>query len=435
VTSPACRCLFVACLLTAAVTRTHAAGVEPEPRADAVWPQWRGPDNNGIARAKNLPTTWSADKNVAWKLPLPGKGSSTPVVWGNKIFLTAEEGDKILLLCIGTDGKQKWKRDLGGAFRSGRGDEGNCASPSPSTDGKHVYAFAGNGEFAAFDLDGKEVWRFNAQTRYGKFKIQFGIHSTPALFKDHLYFQLIHDNAGIVVCISAKDGKDVWKVERKSDGTDENRHSYASAFVWTNGKDAYLVCHGNDYATAHSLKDGEEIWRLGDLNPRTRYNRTLRFVASPVCTPDLIVVPSAKRGVIAAIKPDVKGKMMADSKQILWRKTSGTPDVPCPLVYDGLVYLCDENGNGLTVLDAKTGAKVAEHKIASGIHRASPVYADGKIYVLSRKGTATVVGAGKDGKVLATNELPDSTAASIVAVGNRIYVRGYKNLWAIEEKK
>jgi outer membrane protein assembly factor BamB len=131
----------------------------------------------------------------------------------------------------------------------------------------------------------------------------------------------------------------------------------------------------------------------------------------------------------------VKGKMMADSKQILWRKTSGTPDVPCPLVYGGLVYLCDENGNGLIVLDAKTGEKVAEHKLARGIHRASPVYADGKVYVLSRSGAATVVEAGKDGKVLATNKLPDDTAASIVAVGNRIYVRGYKNLWAIEEKK
>src|SRR5262249_16273183 len=157
---------------------------------------------------------------------------------------------------------------------SGRGDEGNCASPSASTDGKRVYAFAGNGEFAAFELGGKEVWRFNAQKRYGKFKTQYGMHSTPALYKDRLYFHLIHDNAGVVVCIDAKDGKEVWKVERESDGTHENKHSYASAFVWTDGKDAYLVCHGNDYATAHSLKDGEEIWRLGDLNPRTRYNTT-----------------------------------------------------------------------------------------------------------------------------------------------------------------
>jgi len=434
VTTPAFRCLLVGCLLLAGIARAHAADVEPQPRADQSWPQWRGPDNNGISKAKNLPTEWSADKNVAWKLALPGKGSSTPAIWGNKIFLTCEEGEKVLLLCIGTDGKQKWKRDLGAAMRSGRADEGNCASPSPSTDGKNVYVFAGNGEFAAFDLDGKELWRFNAQKRYGKFRNQFGIHSTPVLFESRLYFQLIHDGAAVVVCIEAKDGEDVWKVERKSDGTDENKHSYASAFLWTNGKDAYLVCHGNDYATAHSLKDGGEIWRMGDLNPRDRYNRTLRFVASPVCTPDLIVVPSAKRGVIAAVKPDVKGKIMADSKQLQWRNTSGTPDVPCPLVYDGLVYLCGEAG-GLTVLDAKSGEQVVRHKTHGHRHRASPVYADGKIYLLARDGTATVVGAGKDGKVLATNKLPDDTAASIAVAGSRLYVRGYKHLWAIEEKQ
>lgn len=432
-----CRFLLVGCLLLAA-SYSSAADVEPQPRADQNWPQWRGPDNNGISKAKNLPTEWSADKNVAWKFVLPGKGSSTPIVWGERIFLTCQEDDKVLLLCVGTDGKQKWKRDLGATqLPSGRSDEGNSASPSPSTDGKNVYVFAGNGEFAAFSLDGEEQWRFNAQKRYGKFRNQFGMHTTPALYKDRLYFQLIHDNAAVVVCVEAKDGKEVWKVDRKSDGTDENKHSYASAFVWTNGKDAYLVCHGNDYATAHALKDGEEIWRLGDLNPRDRYNRTLRFVASPVCTPDLIVVPSAKRGVIAAVKPDVKGKMMADSKQLAWRKTSGTPDVPCPLVYDGLVYLCGENGgaNGLTVLDAKSGEQVASHRTHTHRHRASPVYADGKIYLLARDGTATVVGAGKDGKVLATNKLPDDTAASIAVAGNRLYLRGYKHLWAIEEKK
>jgi outer membrane protein assembly factor BamB len=433
VTTPTVRLLLAAALLLAGSAGPADTKDTPEPRSSGRWPQWRGPNNDGVSTEKKLPAEWGEDKNLAWKLALPGEGSSTPVIWGEHLFLTCESDKKVMLLCIGTDGKQKWKRDLGAAQRSGRADEGNCASPSCSTDGKHVFAFAGNGEFVAFDFAGKEIWRFNVQKRYGKFRIQFGIHTTPVLYNDHLYFQLIHDGAAIVVCIKTKDGSEVWKVERESDGTDENKHSYASAFLWSNSKDAYLVCHGNDYATAHDLKDGKEIWRLGDLNPKGNYNRFLRFVASPVCTPDLIVVPSAKKGILVGLKPDAKGKVMADSKHQQWRNTSGTPDVSCPLVHDGLVYLCGEMG-GLTVLDAKTGKQLKQHKTGPGRHRASPVYADGKVYVLSRNGVATVVEAGKDGKVLATNKLPDQTAASIAVAGGRLYVRGYKNLWAFEQK-
>src|SRR5439155_1393897 len=142
------------------------------------WPQWRGPTGDGISKETNIPTKWSATENVAWKLPLPGVSGGTPVVWGDRIFLTSEE----------------------------------------------------------------------------------------------------------------------------SDGVAECEHSYASPVLWRNGKEAYLVTHGNDYAIAHSLKDGSEIWRVGGLNPKgAKYNRTLRFVASPVATPDLIVVPSAKRGPVVGV--------------------------------------------------------------------------------------------------------------------------------------
>src|SRR5262249_25740717 len=196
--------------------------------------------------------------------------------------------------------------------------------------------------------------------------------------------------AGGVVCFDGKKGRGVGKTTPPSDGTKENRHSYASPFVWTNGKESYLVCHGNDYATAHDLKDGSEIWRVGDLNPRdNRYNPTLRFVASPVCTPDLIIIPSAKNGCVVAVRPDGKGKILEGDKQVLWRLPKGTPDVPSPLVHEGLVYLCGEGG-GLTVLEAKTGAEVTKVKTHGHRHRASPVLADGKVYLLARDGTASV---------------------------------------------
>jgi outer membrane protein assembly factor BamB len=401
------------------------------------WPQWRGPNNDGISNEKGLPSEWSETKNIAWKLAMPGMGGSTPAVWGDRLFLTSQDGDKTVALCVSTAGKELWRRDLGGAGRKARFDEGNGASASPSTDGKHVFFFVGTGELAAFDLAGKEAWRFNTQDRYGRFRIQFGMHTTPVLYRDRLYFQLIHSGGGWVVCVDKATGKDVWKVERKSDGTDENEHSYASAFLWTNGKKAYLVCHGNDYTTAHSLEDGKEIWRLGDLNPPSSYNRTLRFVASPVCTPDLIVVPTAKRGPVVGVKPDATGMITAGSKFEQWRMRFGTPDVSCPLVHNGLVYLCGEGGGqrGLTCLDAKTGEQIYQRRTHQHRHRASPVYADGKIYLTARDGVFTVVSAGREGKVLAENKLSDQTSASPAISGGRIYLRGFKYLWAIEAKK
>jgi outer membrane protein assembly factor BamB len=427
------------------------------------WPQWRGPANDGICSEKDLPTEWSASKNIAWKLKLPGMGGSTPAIWGDRIFLTSEEGaekserpkakDKrrpkrggsgeLVLLCISTSGKELWKKPLGPATPHARFDEGNGASPSPSTDGKYVYVFVGNGAVAAFDFSGKEIWRFDAQKRYGRFAIAFGLHSTPVLYGDRLYFQLIHSGGkktgdgkpAWVVAIDKATGNEVWKVIRNSDGVDENEHSYASAFLWKKGKDAYLVVHGNDYATAHSLEDGKELWRVGDLNPKDdRYNTTLRFVASPVCTPDLIVIPSAKNGPVVGVKPDARGQVMAGSKYELWRRDHNTPDVPSPLVHDGLVYLAREGG-GLLVLEAKTGKEVYNKPTHSHRHRASPVYADGKIYLTARDGTTCVVQAGREFKLLAKNKLPDQTAASPAISNGKIYIRGFDYLWAIEAPK
>ena len=420
------RRLLAALLLAATVTAARADN----------WPQWRGPNNDGICAEKNPPTKWDEKTNVCWKLPLPGIGASTPAVWGDRIFLTAESGKKVVGVCVSTDGKELWRIDLGNVTSHARGDEGSAATASPSTDGTHVWFFAGSGELTCVDFAGKEVWTVNLQDRYGKFKNQFGIHSTPVLFGDRLYLQLIHSGAALVAALDKVTGKEIWKVKRESDGTDENEHSYASPVMWSNGKDAYLIAHGNDYATAHNLKDGSEIWRLGDLNVKDRYDRTLRFVASPVATPDLIVVPSAKRGPVIGVKPEATGLAMKDSPYVQFRFPV-TPDVPAPLVKDGLVYLLDANGSFLLCLDAKTGKQVYKQDLIKGRarHRASPAYADGNVYLLSKDGgTATIVKAGPNYELVASNKLDDMFSASPAFSNGRIYLRGYKSLYAIGEK-
>jgi outer membrane protein assembly factor BamB len=396
------------------------------------WPQWRGPNNDGISPSRSAPLKWSETENVQWKVKLPGWGSSTPAIWEEKIFLSAQDGEDLVMLCYDRKGKELWKSKIGTGKHVYQAKEGNDASPSPSTDGKHVYIMLGTGEVACFDFDGKSVWSFDAQKRYGKFNIQFGMHSTPVLHGDHLYLQIMHTNGNFVVALNKLTGEDVWKVKRDSDGRAECLHSYASPFIWTDGKESLLLTHGNDYTIAHSLKDGSEVWRVGDLNPKDRYNPTLRFVASPVATKDLIVIPTAKNGQVVALKPsEAKGKIDAGNKAEAWRLPKGTPDVPSPLVVNDLVYLNGERGT-LSCFNAKDGKEYfANQRVKDGIHRASPVFADNKIYMVSKPGTVSVVAVGTELRILAQNELKDTFTASPVIVDGVLYLRGWENLYAI----
>ena len=394
------------------------------------WPTWRGPRHDGVSTETNLPTVWSATNNILWQTKLPGQGAATPVIWGDHIFLTSEDADDLVVVALDTSGKQLWIGKLATGAKRSRGGEGNGATCSPSTDGRHVFALVGTGDFAAFDFAGKPVWQFNAQERYGKFSYGFGMHTTPLLHDGRLYLQLIHARAALVVALDASTGKEVWKVDRKSDGHSECLHSYASPCLWFRERDARLITHGNDYAIAHNLSDGAEVWRLGDLNPKSRYNSTLRFVASPVATPGLIVVPTAKNGAVVGVKPTATGQLTTGSDGEAWRLPSGTPDVPSPVIYGGRVYLCRENGV-LTCLVAATGKQLYSDRAHSQTYRASTVAADGKLYLAAKDGTVTVVEAGPTLKILAKNKLPDQFTASPAIANGRIYLRGFDSLYAI----
>lgn len=401
------------------------------------WPQWRGPKNDGVSNEKGLPIEWGPDKNVAWKLKMPGPGSSTPCIWGDRIFLTSMDGkaggadsDEVSLLCIGTDGKEKWKQKLSAnAKASTKRGEGDDASASCSTDGKHVWAFAGTGQLACFDFDGKQVWTADMQ-KYGKFGIQFGIHWTPVLHKDRLYLQIMHRNAQILVALNAATGEQVWKVERPGYSRGESPDTYSSAFIWDGQGGPLLVAHGNDYCTGHQLSDGAEVWRVAGLNPTS--NGAWRFVSCPLVTSDLIVVPSCKNGPTVGFNPvGAKGAINPDNKAELWRYKS-TPDVVSPLLVDDVVYLLD-NGP-LTALDAKTGVQIYRKDLAKQIYRGHMVYADGKIIVVGKSGIGQVVQAGKEFKVLATNELKETVLASPAISNGRIYVRTRDNLYCFGSK-
>ena len=393
------------------------------------WVQWRGPNNDGISQATNAPVQWSQTENVQWRLPLPGEAASTPIVWEDNIFLTSAEGDALVLMCISTEGEELWKRTIARGNRVVRRGEANFAAPSPVTNGEHVWAFFGTGDLVCYDFQGNEVWHTNLAKRYGRFNLYFVMATTPLLDKDRLYVHLIHSGAWLVLALDKMTGEEIWKHKRDSDATEECEHAYTSPILYRDAEREYLVVHGADYVTAHSLEDGSEIWRCGDLNPKQNYNYTLRFVASPVATEGLIVVPSAKNGPVVGIDPAAQGDI-TNGRWQRWKLRQGTPDVPSPVIHDGLVYLCRENGD-LICLDAETGEQLYRERTHRHRHRASPVYANGYIYLTSRDGVITVVKAGRKFEIVASNSINETIAASPVITNQALYLRSYQALYAI----
>ncbi|HEV3386756.1 MAG TPA: PQQ-binding-like beta-propeller repeat protein [Gemmata sp.] len=397
------------------------------------WPQWRGPKNDGHSEEKGLPTEWSAEKNVIWKLKMPGIGAGTPAVWGDRIFMTSVDGDNVVALCVGTDGKEKWKEKLSNTgtkrYRNPSGADISDSSASCSTDGKNVWAFSGNGTLACFTVDGTCVW-VNDISKFGKIEIAFGPHWTPVLYKDKLYLQVLHRKAQKLVKYDALTGKEEWVVDRPGAGRGESPDVYASAFMWEGEGGPLLISHGNDFCTAHRLTDGSEVWRVQGLNPGN--SGAWRFVSDPLVTSDLIVVPSCKNGPTVGLNPvGAKGNIDPDNKNELWRFKT-TPDVVSPIRVGDVVYLC--GAGPITAIDAKTGQQLYKADVTKGYHWSNMVAADGKIYATNEAGFTDVILAGKEFKKLATNHLPDKIFGSPALADGRIYFRGYGNLWAIGTK-
>ena len=367
------------------------------------WPQWRGPKNDGVSPAKDVPMEWGPDKNVVWKLKMPGRGSSTPCIWGDNIFLTDIDGSNVVLMCIGTDGQLRWKEKFAGLAggKSGRDGEGNEASASCSCDGKHVWAFAGSGNLVCYTVAGK---RYGKRTSRSMARSASVTASTglPCYIRASFTCRSCIAVPRLVLALDAATGNEVWKVERPGYGKGESPDTYASAFVWEGEGGPLLVTHGNDYCTAHRLEDGKEVWRVAGLNPTS--NNNWRFVSSPLVTPNLIVVPSCKNGPLVGINPvGAQGTINLENKAEIWRYKS-TPDVVSPLLLDGIVYLMD-NGP-LTALDAKTGMQIYRKDLPKQTYRGNMVAAEGKIYVVvsRRHGLG---GAGRQGVQDPGHERPE----------------------------
>lgn len=413
-------------------------------RADN-WPQWRGPQGNGISNAKSIPTIWSSKKNVAWRSPMPGQGGATPAVWGEYMFVTSAEGDDLVLLCLDVgSGELRWKRTVTSGNQDARAGEGNSASPSPSTDGEHVWVFFSTGVLACYDFQGEEQWKFDVGERFGKLDIQFGMASTPLLVGEHLYLQLIHGvmkkgddrRTGQVIKLDKLSGKTVWVHERITQAGFECKHSYASPVLYDDGQRKFVIAHGADCTTGHSLETGEELWRLSGLNGpsdiNTRHDETFRFVSSPAVCPGWIIVPTAKEGPLVALQVNdqLQGDVSSNPAVLKWH-LSETPDVSIPLIVGDLVYLLHKDGK-LQCVELETGKEVYHQRTHTVQHRSSPAYADGHIYFCGKDGVCTVVKAGRQFEIVAENEMDgESITASPIFANGTLYLRTYAAVYAI----
>lgn len=392
------------------------------------WPQWRGPNLNGVSGEKNLPLKWSAEENIAWKLATPSWSGSTPVIWNDRVFLNVADGDDLYLWCIDRSaGTLLWKKLLGGGNTKMR--KQNMSSPSPATDGKNVFVMTGTGMLKGFDFSGKELWSRDIQKDYGEFGLNWGYASSPLLFEDSLYVQVLHgmktDNASYVLRVDKKNGKTLWRVERPTTAIRESPDSYTTPTILRQGKNTELVITGGDCVTGHELATGKELWRANGLNPDN--NPSYRIVASPIVFEDIIYAPTRVRPLLA-LRAGGRGDI--SSSHLLW-STSNGPDVPTPVTDGKYFYIVNDRGI-IWCLDGKTGKEIyGPERIKTGTYSASPVLADGKIYVTNEDGLTTVIKAGPTFEVLAENALNDYCLSSPAISNGQIFIRTAGNLYCI----
>ncbi len=396
------------------------------------WPAWRGPSANGLSGETYLPVKWSKTEGIAWRLPLPARSGSTAIIWGDRIFLTvAEKGEELDLWSIERNGgKMLWKQRLSGGNHTPR--KQNMSSPSPVTDGQHVWVMTGTGFLRAFNYAGKEIWGRDIQKEYGRFGLNWGYASSPLLHRDALYVQVIHgmrtDDPSYILKIDKVSGKTIWRQERLTNAIRESPDSYTTPALLRYGTTEEIVITGGDVVTGHDPATGRELWRMDGLNPQNHPG--YRIVASPFVFDGIVYAPTNQRPMLA-IKSGGRGDITTSHR--IWSFDSG-PDVPTPVTDGKLLYVVRDNGV-MFCLDARTGKTVyGPERLRPATYSGSPVLADGKIYVTNEDGVTMVVRAGPKFEILAENDFAEYTLSSPAVSDGQIFIRTDAALYAIGKR-
>ncbi len=392
------------------------------------WPHWRGPGFYGVSDETNLPVQFGHERNVTWKLAMPAWSGSTPIIWGERIFLNVADGGSLYLWSIDRkDGAVLWKKHLSDGDHKEM--KQNMSSPSPVTDGKTVWVMTGTGILKAFDFAGAELWARNIQKDHGRFGLNFGYASSPLLHDGDLFLQVLHgmktDDPSYLLRVNGATGKTLWRVERPSDAIHESPDAYNTPALLEAGGTARIVVSGADYVTGHDPETGREVWRVGGLNPRNASD--YRIISSSVVADGFLYVPTRRR-------PFQAFRTGSGEPRLVWSFDRG-PDVPSPVTDGKYMYLFDDRGV-VHCLDAKTGAIIwGPERIQPATYSSSPVLADGKLYISNEDGQTVVVKAGPEFEILATNQMEGYTLSSPAISDGQLFLRTAEWLYCIGKRQ
>ncbi len=411
------RLVWCATLLLCLATVVHAEN----------WPQWRGPNQDGVVLSKGYPTSWSEDTGTVWKVKLPGWGTSTPAIWEDHIFVTGEEDSKNVLICLDRKGQKQWQVAFGPSAGN-RNSKASGANPSPITDGTYVYVYFRSGDLACVDFVGHVVWQMNVQETHGPDRLNWDLGTSPVLTTNNVVIAVMHQGPSYLLALDRRTGEQVWKQERDLGAPAESRDSYTTPLVLDEGGQEALVVLGADHVTANNADTGAEIWRFGGLNPEGR--RNFRQIASPVATEEFIIAPYARGETLVAIRRGGKGDITATHQAWIVYNLAG--DVPTPVAHDGNLYLCGDRGD-VACLEVATGKELWKERLPRNRYpySASPILAGGNLYLTREDGTTFVLRVGDTSELIATNVLRENTYATPAFVDGRVILRTSDYLFCI----
>ena len=406
---------------------------------DNFWPHWRGPLATGVSTSAKPLVEWGESKNVRWKVEIPGRGSSTPVVWGDRVYLltaapvgaelaashaTTRGPMRYMVMALDRKtGKTVWERTAREeAPHEGTHQQfGTYASSSAVTDGEVLIASFESRGIYAYDMNGKQLWTVDLGDK--RMRNEFGEGSTPALHKERIFVVWDHQGESFIAALDRKTGKEVWRKNR------QEIDSWATPLVVEHGGKAQVVTGAQNRVRSYDADTGEMVWEAAGL--------TANPIPSPVAADGMVYLMSGYRGNnlkavrLAEAKGDITG-----TPALAWSADRDTPYVPSPLLYDNVLYFLKGNTGVLSAFDAKSGKPHYQVQRIEGVPNvfASPVGADGKIFVLGQDGSAAVIKHGPTYEILATNKLDDRFDASPALADGEMYLRGYKYLYCVAAK-
>lgn len=397
------------------------------------WPQWRGPLGTGVAAAGDYPVRFSDTEGVAWKVNLPGRGTSTPAVWGDRIFLTCgiigpDGKGQDSVLCYDMKGDEAWRQQYG-PERPGRNPHGTGSNPSPATDGKHVVVYFKSGTLACLDLAGNEKWKTNLQDRYGEDTLWWDLGTSPVLARGCVVIAVIHTGESYLVAFDLESGDVKWKQPRKYECAEESDQSYSTPQVVKSGDKDVIVTWGADHLTGHDAATGKLLWQSGGFNPDN--TRAWRTIASITVGDGVAIVPFGRGKFLSAVRIGGKGDITRSNR--MWDKQDLGADVPTAAIREGKVYLLSDSGH-ITCLELNSGNEIWSTDLPRNRNKfyGSPVLAGDKLYCAREDGAVFVGQVSEDGcREIASNQMGERIIATPVPIRGGLLIRGDEHLFHI----